>query len=77
MKQVARHCDRCGQNIIEGGSILGVKAGKLVGKLPEEWDVCSDCGSSLFSWYRSGHQANQAAPGGAMSPVVGGLAVTR
>ena len=54
MKQVQRFCDRCGRNIPEGGSILGVKAGELAGKLPEELDLCPDCGSSLLSWYRSG-----------------------
>jgi len=37
-----------------GGSVLAVKAGELVGKLPEEPDLCSDCGSLLLSWYRSG-----------------------
>jgi len=51
MRQVTRHCDRCGQNILEGGgSVLAVKAGELVSKLPEESDLCSDCGSSLLSW---------------------------
>jgi len=67
VKQVQRFCDRCGRNIPEGGSILEVKAGELVGKLPEELDLCPDCGSSLLSWFRSGHQANHAVPGGAMS----------
>jgi len=62
MRVQTRHCDRCGQNIIEGGSIVQAKAGELVGKLPEEWDVCSDCGTSLLSWYRSG-RAGLGGPG--------------
>ncbi len=72
MKQVACHCDRCGRNIPEGGSILGVKAGELAGKLPEELDLCPECGSSHLSWYRSGHQASHAAPGGAIPVPLGG-----
>ena len=27
MKQVTRHCDRCGQKILEGGAIVDVQAG--------------------------------------------------
>ena len=65
-KVISRTCDRCGRNILKGGSTLGVKAGELVGKLPEELDLCPDCGSSLLSWFRSGHQANHAVPSGAM-----------
>ena len=38
MKQVTRHCDRCGACILEGGSVLQVKTGELVGNLPGELD---------------------------------------
>ncbi len=27
MRQVTRHCDRCGQNILGGGAVLVIKAG--------------------------------------------------
>ena len=54
-KTIVRHCDRCGGMIPTDrpGSILTVKAGDLVGKLPEESDLCSDCGSLLLSWFKS------------------------
>jgi len=33
MKQVTRHCDRCGQNILEGGAIVDVQAGVSLGRV--------------------------------------------
>ena len=54
-KTVVRHCDPCGGVIPADrpGSILAVRAGDLVGKLPEEPDLCSLCGSLLLSWFES------------------------
>ena len=40
MKEVRRFCDRCGSNILEGGTVLEVKAGELVRRLPESLDFC-------------------------------------
>ena len=43
MKQVTRHCDRCGQKILEGGAIVDVQAGGMVRQYPESLDLCKEC----------------------------------
>jgi hypothetical protein len=58
-----KHCDRCGSCFTDlPGSIISIKAGCLVGKLPDEVDVCPVCCDSFLSWLRSGkpHAAHQA-----------------
>ena len=45
MKQVTRHCDRCGQNILEGGAIVDVQAGGMVRQYPE----CSTCARNALN----------------------------
>ena len=67
MKQVTRHCDRCGQNILEGGAIVDVQAGGMVRQYPEALDLCKECSERFADWLRSGHQANHSGPGGAIS----------
>ena len=60
MREVIKHCDRCGQNILEGGSIVDVQAGGMVRQHPEPLDLCKECSERFTDWLRSGHQANQA-----------------
>ena len=67
MKQVTRHCDHCGQNILEGGAIVDVQAGGMVRQYPEALDLCKECSERFADWLRSGHQANHSGPGGAIS----------
>jgi hypothetical protein len=55
VRQVTRHCDRCGQNIREGGSIVDVQAGGMVRQHPEPLDLCKECSERFTDWLRSGH----------------------
>ena len=67
MKQVTRHCDRCGQNILEGGAIVDVQADGMVRQYPEALDLCRECSERFGDSLRSGWQANQDGPGGVIS----------
>ncbi len=60
MRQVTRHCDRCGQNILEGGAVVDVQAGGMVHQHPEPLDLCKECSERFSDWLRSGHQAGPA-----------------
>ncbi len=74
MRQVTKHCDRCGQNILEGGNTVQHAAGSLTKLLPEDADYCDDCSASYVSWYRSG-RAGQAIASGASKDKTGRLPV--
>ena len=67
MKQVTRHCDRCGQNILEGVAIVDVQAGGMVRQYVEVLDMCKECSERFADWLRSGHQGNHSGPRGAIS----------
>lgn len=36
-------CDRCGDVILEHGSVMGAKAGDAVKRYPEAIDLCQGC----------------------------------
>ena len=67
MRQVTRHCDRCGQNILEGGAVVDVQAGGMVRQYPEALDLCKECSKRFADWLGSGRQTNQDGPGGALA----------
>jgi len=68
-------CDRCGAEIPERGTVVGVTAGELRNRYPDPLDFCPDCGERFGDWMRSGrpHQANHAASGGARAAAPVGL----
>ena len=62
MRQVTRFCNRCGQAVIEGGSVLEVQAGDLRQRHPGPIDLCGARGDRFDEFLRSGHQANHDEP---------------
>jgi hypothetical protein len=57
--------------IVQQGSGVEVKAGVLTSQLPEALDLCEDCSALFADWLRSGHQASQAGPVGAIPAPLG------
>jgi hypothetical protein len=60
-RRVSRFCDRCSQNILEGGAVLDVRAGDLRQRHPELIDLCPTCGDRFDEFLRSGHQVSHEA----------------
>ena len=79
------HCDRCKSTITGNRSVLTATRGELAVEVLEDTpltdglDLCHSCAAAFLDWLRGGtpNLTHQSAPGGAMSPMVGGLAVTR
>jgi len=57
-------CDRCGDIILENGSVVGAKAGEAVGRHPEPIDLCRGCLERFGDWLAGGRQTVQDATGG-------------
>ncbi len=49
-------CDRCGDVVIERGSIIGATAGEAVKRYPEPLDLCLGCLERLGDWLKGGRQ---------------------
>ena len=49
-------CDRCGDVILEHGSVMGAKAGEAVNRYPELVDLCLSCLERFGDVMRSGKQ---------------------
>ena len=65
-------CDRCGSPVLEGRSVLEVKAGELAKRHDEPWiDLCGSCTDRFVDWLRTGKEGVQNGLGATM----GGLAV--
>jgi hypothetical protein len=62
-RSTTRHCDRCGQSILEGGAVVDVQAGNMVHQHHEPLDLCGGCSERFTDWMRTGKP--HAAPGGA------------
>jgi hypothetical protein len=57
MRTTQIHCNRCGDTILGGHSILEVKAGDLVNRVEEPYiDLCGSCVDRFQDWLRSGRQ---------------------
>src|SRR5262245_28981277 len=54
MKRVPSLCDRCRAPLLEPGSVLRVLLGELHVKLPDELDICKECGDSFIGWLYGG-----------------------
>jgi hypothetical protein len=57
-------CDRCGDCILEQGSVMSAKAGEAVKRYPEPIDLCLSCLERLGDFLKSGQQPLQNATGG-------------
>jgi hypothetical protein len=55
-------CDRCGDVILEQGSVMGAKAGEVVQRYPEPLDLCLGCLERFGDWLKGGRQTVQAGP---------------
>lgn len=54
-------CDRCGQVILEGGSVVDVTAGELRKAAPSRIDLCLDCAGGFVDWLWQGHSGGRGA----------------
>ncbi len=61
---IQRHvfCDRCGDPILEQGSVIGAKGGEVVRRCPEPIDLCIGCLERFGDWLKGGKQAVQDVP---------------
>ncbi len=73
MKQTTIQCDRCGCNILEGGSILDVQAGSLRQRFSAPLDLCQSCSERFDDFVRAGHQAAHCKPWPALEYKADGL----
>ena len=53
-------CSRCGSPVLEGRSILEIKAGELAKRRDEPWiDLCGPCTDRFVDWLRTGKEGVQ------------------
>ena len=56
MKTTTIHCNRCGDVILEGHSIIEAKHGQLATQHDEPIDLCASCVDRFSDWLKSGRQ---------------------
>lgn len=71
MRTTTIFCDRCGESILENGSIVQAKAGVVLTRHPEALDLCLGCCERFGDWLRSGKEPARLGLGAA----IGGLVV--
>jgi hypothetical protein len=62
-RKTIRICDRCGETIENGGSILKAEAGELRKPLGEELDLCTRCGDRFLEFMQGERIVRQGPPG--------------
>jgi hypothetical protein len=63
MRTITIQCNRCGQNILGGHSVLNITAGDLVSRHGDPIDVCGDCCERFGDWLRGPRQTAALTPG--------------
>jgi hypothetical protein len=53
MRNVSILCDRCGQIVLEHGSLLTIEAKGDLKTPVDRVDLCGDCAAAFVNWLRS------------------------